>query len=167
MEIRTSYVNNLKTLNDVQKETEEFKKDITLNINNFKKLSYLYDREALARMLQNIIVTKKGTYPNNPDFGVGIENYMFELADGKTMSEMMTNINEQIARWISKNEDIDIQVDGQYLKSNNNQYVNLVLYFSVTRNPSLNIIGEDNSDIFTLFLTNDLKNRRIVSKLEL
>ena len=58
MEIRTSYNNNLKTLNEIQKENENFKKDITLNINNFKKLSYLYDREALARMIQNIIVTK-------------------------------------------------------------------------------------------------------------
>ena len=51
MDIRTSYNNNLKTLNEIQKENENFKKDITLNIKNFKKLSYLDDREALARMI--------------------------------------------------------------------------------------------------------------------
>lgn len=165
MEIRTSYNNNLKTLNEIQKENENFKKDITLNINNFKKLSYLYDREALARMIQNIIVTKKGTYPNNPDFGVGIENYMFELADGKTLSELTSNINEQLSKWVRN--DYNIQVDGQYINSNNNQYKNLVLYFSISTEDNSNVFGEDNTELFALFLTNDLKNKKIISKLEL
>lgn len=165
MDIRTSYNNNLKTLNEIQKENENFKKDITLNINNFKKLSYLYDREALARMIQNIIVTKKGTYPNNPDFGVGIENYMFELADGKTLSELTSNINEQLSKWVRN--DYNIQVDGQYINSNNNQYKNLVLYFSISTEDNSNVFGEDNTELFALFLTNDLKNKKIISKLEL
>ena len=165
MDIRTSYNNNLKTLNEIQKENENFKKDITLNINNFKKLSYLYDREALARMIQNIIVTKKGTYPNNPDFGVGIENYMFELADGKTLSELTSNINEQLSKWVRN--DYNIQVDGQYVNSNNNQYKNLVLYFSISTEDNSNVFGEDNTELFALFLTNDLKNKKIISKLEL
>ena len=138
---------------------------ITLNINNFKKLSYLNDREALARMIQNIIVTKKGTYPNNPDFGVGIENYMFELADGKTLSELTSNINEQLSKWVRN--DYNIQVDGQYINSNNNQYKNLVLYFSISTEDNSNVFGEDNTELFALFLTNDLKNKKIISKLEL
>ena len=90
---------------------------------------------------------------------------MFELADGKTLSELTSNINEQLSKWVRN--DYNIQVDGQYVNSNNNQYKNLVLYFSISTEDNSNVFGEDNTELFALFLTNDLKNKKIISKLEL
>ena len=92
-------------------------------------------------------------------------NKIIDLADGKTLSELTSNINEQLSKWIRN--DYNIQVDGQYVNSNNNQYKNLVLYFSISTEDNSNVFGEDNTELFALFLTNDLKNKKIISKLEL
>ena len=155
-----------KTLNEQISDEKKFKRDITLNINSFNKLDFWEDRESLARMLQHIVITKKGTYPNNPDFGVGIEDYMFEKADASTVNELTIKINEQINKWIDKDDSIEIKVNVKYIKiPEKTHYVNLAVFFTVTRDDTLNPTNNDDY-VLTLYLTEDVKNRKIISKID-
>lgn len=162
-------VEKLKKLADsTKKETlntpeTDLRKDITLNINDLNKLEFYEDRVALARMIQNILVTKKGTYPNNPTFGVGIEDYLFDFANNTTKSELSSSITEQLNLWLDTKDDIHIEHNLQFVKTDNNAYTTLAIFFNVYSDTKS---GDTELYKFTLFFTGDQKNRKIVSKLE-
>lgn len=169
MEIKTSNFNTIKTINEIIEKDNTFKKDITLNVNEFNKLSFYNDRLSLARMLQNIVITKPGTYPNNPDFGCGIENYIFEFANNNTIAEITTSIGKQIDKWINPaKNNIHINVNVKYIDLGNPNYKNLAIIFEVTREIINNNENKnDNIDIYTLYVTGNVKDHTIISKLEL
>lgn len=144
-----------------------FKDEITLNINSFDKEIILKDREALASMLRTLVIVKKGTYPNNPDFGVGIEDYLFDFLNDNKISELEDEIDNQIQKWIEKSPNLNIKTKIHKSKSySNGNYCNLVLFFTITRN---NDFEYDNSKIddytITLYVTGDTQNRKVLSKL--
>lgn len=144
-----------------------FKDEVTLNINSFDKEIILKDREALASMLRTLVIVKKGTYPNNPDFGVGIEDYLFDFLNDNKISELEDEIDNQIQKWIDKSPNLNIKTKIHKSKSySNGNYCNLILFFTVTRN---NDFEYDNSKIddytITLYVTGDTQNRKVLSKL--
>lgn len=144
-----------------------FKDEVTLNINSFDKEIILKDREALASMLRTLVIVKKGTYPNNPDFGVGIEDYLFDFLNDNKISELEDEIDNQIQKWIDKSPNLNIKTKIHKSKSySNGNYCNLVLFFTITRN---NDFEYDNSKIddytITLYVTGDTQNRKVLSKL--
>lgn len=159
-------IEDISNINSTEKKI--FKKDITLNINNFNKLNYITDREALARMLQHIVITKKGTYPNNPDFGVGIEDYAFERADSATINEILENVNYQISKWITKENGLYINTDIKFYKSpENKNYVTLILFFEVTRDQDNLKDYNDDDYVITMFVSQNSRNRQILSQIEI
>jgi phage baseplate assembly protein W len=142
-------------------------RDVTLNVSEFKKLKSTNGKEAVARMIQNILVTKPGTYPNNPDFGVGIENYLFDLATQSLKSELNANITNQMTKWLNKdliNTNISTKQEIEFLRSSDNKYITVAIFFTVyDENPK----GNSEEYKLSLFYTGDSSNNKIISKLDL
>lgn len=77
-----------------------FRKELLMDINQYAKPAEREELDALAQTVQNLILIHKGTIPNDPNFGVGISRYLFEILDSQTLSEIQLEIESQIARYI-------------------------------------------------------------------
>lgn len=142
-------------------------RDVSLNITEFKKLKQPTGKEAIARMIQHILITKKGTYPNNPDFGVGIEDYLFELARSSTKNELEENINYQMDKWLTSSittSDIAIKHSLEFLRTANGAYTTLGIFFTVYDKNQYGTVKEYK---INLFFTGDSSNRTIISQMDL
>jgi hypothetical protein len=125
------------------------------------------NKEAVARMIQHILITKQGTYPNNPDFGVGIEDYLFELATTSVKAELQSVITTQMNKWLNNElgkTDITTKQEIQFLRSNNDAYVTLAIFFTVY---DTNQNGNTDEYKVSLFYTGDSSNRKVISKMDL
>lgn len=56
------------------------------------------DDEAIKNSIRNIILTRRGEKPFNPDFGCGMEAYLFEPADAITKLKIGREIEFSISR---------------------------------------------------------------------
>jgi len=145
-------------------DKEGITRDVGLNLTEFNKLNYFTDTHAIARIIQNIIVTNPGTYPNNPDFGVGIEKYLFDFASKNTEANLRSEIKDQLNRWLVTNNNVVYNFELKYLKSDNNAYTHLVIIFNIYKEDITNQIEEHT---FELLLTGDPDNKKIISKIKL
>ena len=143
-------------------------RDVSLNVTNFRKLKTYTNKEAIARMIQHIIITKQGTYPNNPTFGVGIEDYLFELATENLKNELENIITEQLNKWLNsdlKNKtNIETKQEIQFIRSENNNFITLAIFFTVY---DTNEKGNTDEYKLSLFFTGDSSNRKIISQMDL
>lgn len=85
-----------------------FGKEFYLNLNKYNNVAS--EKIALAQTIQNLCLIEPGTYPNNPELGVGIENYQFEFLDNNTLGEIKSKIDEQIAKFIITEYTIETNV---------------------------------------------------------
>ena len=84
----------------------------------------IINETAIKRALMNLIKTKKGTRPFNPQYGCDISDYLFSYEPGFTEFNMKKEITDAIGRHeprVTVNE-IDIKYD-EYGISLNIQYV--------------------------------------------
>lgn len=142
-------------------------RDVSLNVTEFKKLKQPTGKEAVARVIQHILITKKGTYPNNPDFGVGIEDYLFEFANNTTKYELEENINTQMEKWLNKSiiqSNINTKHQVEFLRSANGAYNTLAIFFTVF---DTNEKGNSQEYKINLFFTGDTSNRKVISQMDL
>lgn len=134
-----------------------FPNELTLNRSEFNRLDQRTDKIALAQTIQNLLIIKKGTYPNQPELGIGIEEYMFELASEDVIRDLEFAIDEQIKKFIPTNYNIEFEVDtdSQYSKKGLS-----VLSITFTINDNEN----DGSSFQLLFGKSDRENK-LVSRL--
>ena len=59
----------------------------------------LTDAEVLYQAIHNVIATRKGERPFNPDFGVNLEDSLFDLIDERTAAEIFQEVTEAISRF--------------------------------------------------------------------
>ena len=57
--------------------------------------------ETIASNIVCLLYTRKGEYPNDPNFGVGIEGYLFELQDQWLSSSLEGEIEKQFVKYMS------------------------------------------------------------------
>ena len=55
--------------------------------------------EAVNNSLQNVIGTAKGTVPGHPEFGCGVDKYIFELIDPFIEEMIKAEIEYAVERW--------------------------------------------------------------------
>lgn len=134
-----------------------FPNELTLNRSEFNRLDQRTDKISLAQTIQNLLIIKKGTYPNQPELGIGIEEYMFELASEDVIRDLEYAIDEQIKKFIPTNYNIEFEVDtdNQYSKKGLS-----VLSITFTINDNEN----DGSSFQLLFGKSDRENK-LVSRL--
>jgi phage baseplate assembly protein W len=80
------------------------KKEFFLEIDEFNQTKSTEGLLALAKLIQNLILTEPGTYPNNPDLGIGISNYKFEFLDDSTINLIRSRIDSQISKFIPESQ---------------------------------------------------------------
>ena len=64
---------------------------------------YILNKNILSvarQNLKNLILTSPGERIMIPEFGVGIKNYFFQQINGDVFSELSTNINDQVSRYM-------------------------------------------------------------------
>ena len=144
---------------DTTGATFYFKQEPILQGDDFNNPIYRQDLESLAQVIQNLIIIEKGTYPNQPDLGVGIANYMFELLDSTTLYAVQTDIEEQIEQFISHNN-ISIKVNVKIIENITTTKAN-TLGISIT---ILDLINDTTNEIDYVFAGN-IKSKKIVSRL--
>lgn len=78
-----------------------FRTELLLDDTPYQTENSFKNKEALAQTIQNLLVLHKGNMPNDPDMGVGISDYVFELEDLETMRELESIIKDQIGKYIT------------------------------------------------------------------
>ena len=80
-------------------------KDLTehnFGYNEFSKANSYSGMVALAKLIQNLLITEPGTLPSCPNYGVGIETYKMEFSNSDTYSRMINVISEQIDTYLAE-----------------------------------------------------------------
>ena len=85
--------------------------DFVLDFNDFEQQQVVNDMEALAMIFQRIILFRKGDFPNQPELGVGIEDYIFELMDPETIKKIENDIKTQCNRFAPSKYTYEIKVE--------------------------------------------------------
>lgn len=97
-----------------------FRNELTLESESgHSSLKIRENLESLAQNLQNLVIMERGTYPNDPTLGVGIQNYIYELDDAETINALEQNIKSQISHYIQySNLTVDVHVEAKSTMGN-------------------------------------------------
>jgi phage baseplate assembly protein W len=134
-----------------------FKDELLLERNVYNTGASRTDLEALAQTLQNLLIIEPGTYPNQPELGVGIQNYEFEFLDDITLNELKSNIDKQITKFLPNN--FYVEFDVSTVTNELNKQV-LVITFNVTADATLKQTSE-----ITMLFANNKDTNKIISKI--
>ena len=133
-----------------------FKKEMLLATDGLNSQLFYSDGLAVAQIIQNLIIIEPGTYPNKPDLGVGIKNYLFEFLTSEIKSSISSKIKTQINEFIPiTNSYIDVSVISK------DKIIGITIY-----------IKKDSSDdtdtdslSFSLLFGMESKENKLVSKI--
>jgi phage baseplate assembly protein W len=67
--------------------------------------------EDIAESIRIIIGTTKGERVMRPNFGSGIQKFLFELTDSTTMNSLKSNVKESIIEWEARVDDIEVEAE--------------------------------------------------------
>jgi phage baseplate assembly protein W len=109
---------------------------LTFRINPVSNdISLAKNEEAVKKALINLLRTKVGTRPFRPDFGVNLEQFLFEIPDYETE----VNINKEIGRAIQEYEPrVQLITIDSTIQENNG--VKVVITYTVTGFPRVQTI---------------------------
>jgi phage baseplate assembly protein W len=129
-----------KLVQDVKKY-EDYAIGITLPLqfaeNTFAQ-SFKTSEQAKSN-IKNVLLTKKGERPMQPEFGSGLQEILFDFNDDELAGKIESTINEAIQQWLPYVNIEDILVEnGNYERDNN--LVNISITFSVLNDPELNSV---------------------------
>ena len=154
---------NIATVKNVKDDLQEirFKQELLLSKDNFNNPAKFEGLESLAQEIQNLLIYEKGTFPNHPNLGVGISNYLFEILDERTLSDIRKNIDEQINTFID-HPYITIITNVKKVDKNSkskSRYTIIDITFTIR-----NLVTDTSVDIDFLY-TGNPKNKKVVSKI--
>lgn len=83
---------------------DDIKKETNFEIDSFNRGQEFSKLESIARRLRTLILSEKGTNPNNSDIGVGIEMYLMDIMSPSLISEITSEIQQQIVKYFEEKE---------------------------------------------------------------
>tara|TARA_R110000824_G_scaffold111247_1_gene259645 strand:- start:164 stop:541 length:378 start_codon:yes stop_codon:yes gene_type:complete len=86
---------------------------VKLPLQKDKKFGFLLNttyEDMILQNLKNLILTSPGERVWDPEFGIGLRRYLFELQSDTINSELAAKINEQIETYMPFVEILDIEV---------------------------------------------------------
>lgn len=95
-----------------------FKSEVRLARDSFHNIELKNDKVGLAQVIQNVLFIEKGTYPNQPDLGIGIENYLFEKIDKGTTSNLENDIKIQLKQFVPNDYIVEPKVESRVVNGN-------------------------------------------------
>ena len=105
--------------------------------NNFSKnfgtkdLARLNNEQSIINSLKNIILTKRGERPFQPDFGCNISGLLFENFSKFTTDAIETEIRTAVENFEPRVRTIKVTA----IESQDNQSIELQLFFTTINNP--------------------------------
>lgn len=110
-----------------------YKKELSLSLNPFGRPREYSGKAAWAHLIMNLIMMEPGTYPSQPNMGVGLNRFSYQTID-TWASEVQSLINDQIKTYLP-----DIPLENIKLIDHTNEKGNYVI-FQITFSDE---IGED------------------------
>lgn len=113
-------------------------KDIDSIIDGKGDFREIYDVNVIVNSINNILNIPKGSYLCDPNYGVGLEKYLFEPADDITRQNILNEVKNAIANY-EKRATIQTEV---YFFSNKNGFqikINVTMD-GVTKEVKVNIV---------------------------
>jgi len=89
----------------------------------------------------NLLLTNPGEWPMNPELGIGIRKYIFELENSEEFSKLQPRIIEQLRRFLPRIELHDLIVDRSEELLQNNK-VRIVINYVILRSISITTVLE-------------------------
>ena len=74
--------------------------ELTFQVNDFRQPKVLTNYYQVAKRLQNLVLMKKGTMPNDYDMGLDINSYRFEYRNDKTQNLIKSDLQVQIDKYL-------------------------------------------------------------------
>lgn len=111
------------------------------------------DADAVVLAIKNLLLTRPGNYPENPQFGMNIRKYQFEELDDDTINSIKSELSYQINKFIPVVDTTNIEVT-KFLKSNGDEFNGIGVYVSVNINGDISdchmLIMKENEEISTI-----------------
>jgi len=73
--------------------------DVLPKVDSTGDLKKIKGIDVIVTSVRNLLLTSKGSYVFDPEFGVGIHRYIFELFDDRTKDNITNDINVAIRRY--------------------------------------------------------------------
>lgn len=137
---------------EIEPEVESLKREEQFRLNAFSTSDSYSGLSALALKIRDLVLMEPNTHPAALDMGVGIKNYMMELADDTTLQSLVNITTEQIEKFLP-NDKIQ-SVDYRYV---NTTKIKGVLYLFVY------IEGErEDPTSFAISFSNNFQHRSVI-----
>jgi len=104
-------------------------------------------KQAIVQNFKNLVLTNPGERMMDPDFGVGIREYLFELENIGIQGEITTKINEQVDKYLNSVQVIDLRYTaGSSYKEDtisviNSNSIYLHILFQINNFSELNVLS--------------------------
>ena len=85
--------------------------DFTFQPGTYRKMINTSDTTAVLCAIKDIILARPGNYVMDPDVGVNIAKYQFELLDDITISNIKSDITKQISKALPTLDNIEITIN--------------------------------------------------------
>jgi len=85
-------------------------KDFAFISGEYGKAKEFTDAAAVILAIKNILLTRKGNFPFNPNFGMNISKYQFDLLDEQSVAQIKAELEGHIAKYIPDLEDVFVEV---------------------------------------------------------
>lgn len=89
--------------------------------------------------IKNLLLTRRGERPMQPEFGSDLQNLIFDFNDDQLPAKIEEAIGSAIQAWLPYVNVEDILVENGNFERDNN-IVNITITFSVLNNPELNSV---------------------------
>ena len=127
-------------------------------LNDFRQQKVLTDDDANVRLIQRLLVMKKGTYPSDPDMGVDISSYRFLDIDILVAGELKNTIRTQINKYVPRASINDIKISKLKYKNDFILYIDILLNSDKIKTITYGYLQNSNKNIISTNVTVEKQN---------
>lgn len=135
-------------------EDEAGKKELIFRLNAFKTTDSYDGFPALATKLRDLLLMEAGTHPGAIGMGIGIRNYMTDLADDITLQALTDATESQIKQYLPTSDIKSVEYKVNTVEGDRNKLY-LVVYLNETAD-------EFQSRMFALGINDSLVRKKDV-----
>ena len=127
-------------------------------LNDFRQQKVLTDDDANVRLIQRLLIMKKGTYPSDPDMGVDISSYRFLDIDILVAGELKNTIRTQINKYVPRASINDIKISKLKYKNDFILYIDILLNSDKIKTITYGYLQNSNKNIISTNVTVEKQN---------
>lgn len=94
---------------EIDPTKESLKNEVLFRLNSFKTTAFYTGLEALAIKIRDLVLMEKNTNPANISMGIGIRNYLMDLASEELLEDLANATLNQINKFIPTDKVKDVE----------------------------------------------------------